>query len=202
MTGQLELILEHRIIPVARGLTQSKAVSVGQALAAGGLPIIEVTMESGNGAASIRALQDSDLLVGAGTLASVAQAEEAQEAGAVFFVSPHLDDEIAIWASDNQVTYLPGVFTPTEVARAVRLGARAVKLFPATTGGPSHVRIMKGPYPDLVVVPTGGITDANAGDFIDAGAAAVGVGGWLTDHDDSALITDRARLLRRVVQVV
>ena len=187
---------------MARDLTPSRAVTVGQALAAGGVPIIEVTMESGSGAASIRALRDSDLLVGAGTLISVAQAEEAREAGAVFLVSPHLDDDLMTWASDNQVTYLPGVFTPTEVARAVRLGARAVKLFPATTGGPSHIRIMKGPYPDLVVVPTEGITDANAGDFIVAGATAVGVGGWLTDHDDSALITDRAQRLRRAVQVV
>jgi 2-dehydro-3-deoxyphosphogluconate aldolase/(4S)-4-hydroxy-2-oxoglutarate aldolase len=90
---------------------------------------------------------------------------------------------------------IPGAFTPTEVAVAWNAGAAAVKVFPASVGGPGLLKAIRGPFGDLPLVPTGGITASNAGAFLAAGAVAVGVGGWLTDHDDLAVVGERTRAI-------
>lgn len=195
MTDLPERVIHERIIPVVRNLTPSRATPLVEALGAGDISSIEVTMEGKDAAETIRSLQDHSVIVGAGTVISIAQAEEAIASGAVFLVSPHLDEELTTWAVSSGVPYLPGVFTPTEVARALALGVSAVKLFPASIGGPGAVRALLGPFPGLSVIPTGGINDENARDFIAAGATAVGVGGWLTDHEDLGVVTGRARRL-------
>lgn len=201
MTDLPERVFRQRIIPVARNLEPSRAIPLAEALIASDIPVLEVTMESENVIETIRALQTVDAEVGAGTVTSIAQAEQAIAAGASFLVSPHLDEDLTSWAIGSGVSYLPGVFTPTEVARALSLGVSAVKLFPASIGGPEAVRALRGPFPDLIVIPTGGITDENARDFLAAGAAAVGVGGWLTDHEDLGVITARARRLVDALRV-
>lgn len=192
-------IRSERVIPVARGLDATRAVQLAEALATGGLSVLEVTLESSHGIDAIRALAESDVTVGAGTVTSVAQAVSALEAGAEFLVSPHLDRELVEWASRNEVVHLPGGYTPTEVWNAWSMEVAAVKVFPAASGGAGHIRSLLGPYPNLVLVPTGGVDASNASEFLNAGAAAVGVGTWLTGSRDWGLVSERAAQLREVV---
>lgn len=189
----------QRVIPVARGLTVDRAGALVRALADGGIETLEVTMESGTAPEVIASLAGSGSTVGAGTVIGIDAARAAAESGARFLVSPHFDPKIAAWSQEHGVFYLPGVFTATEAAAALGMGLGAVKLFPASVGGPELVRSLLGPFPSLGIVPSGGIDASNAGAFMAAGAIAVGVGGWLTDHDDLQVVTERAAQLRQVV---
>lgn len=195
-----EPILEERVIAVARGLDAQSAPRLATALAAGGLHTVEVTVEGGAGFEAIEAVAGGELVVGAGTVVTVEQAIRAVAAGARFIVSPHFDVAVVEWALAEGVPVVPGALSPTEVASAWRLGPAAVKIFPANLGGPEYLRSLRGPYPDLALVPTGGVDSGNVAAFLAAGAVAVGVGGWLTSHDDLDLVTERAaELLRQVV---
>jgi 2-dehydro-3-deoxyphosphogluconate aldolase/(4S)-4-hydroxy-2-oxoglutarate aldolase len=165
------------------------------ALAAGGVGVLEVTLDSDGALAAIERLRVAPLLVGAGTVRSLAEAEAAVAAGAAFLVSPHTDPAIVDWAAQRGVPAMPGAFTPTEVAGAWDAGAAAVKLFPASVGGPALVRELRGPFADVPFVPSGGVTADNAPAFLAAGALAVGLGSWLTGPDDLAVVEERARLL-------
>jgi 2-dehydro-3-deoxyphosphogluconate aldolase/(4S)-4-hydroxy-2-oxoglutarate aldolase len=128
---------------------------------------------------------------------SVAEAEAAVAAGATFLVAPHTDQVVARWAVERGIPMVPGAFTPTEVVTAWNAGVAAVKVFPASVGGPDLVKALRGPLAGLPLIPTGGITADNAAAFLDAGAVAVGVGGWLTDHADLGVIADRAAQMNR-----
>jgi 2-dehydro-3-deoxyphosphogluconate aldolase/(4S)-4-hydroxy-2-oxoglutarate aldolase len=114
----------------------------------------------------------------------------------VFLVCPHLDLELMAWAADRQIPLIPGAWTPSEIVAAGKHTPPAVKLFPASVGGPDYVKTLLAPYPDLRLIPTGGVTAKNACAYLSAGALAVGVGGWLTGHEYHAEVTRRARLLR------
>jgi 2-dehydro-3-deoxyphosphogluconate aldolase/(4S)-4-hydroxy-2-oxoglutarate aldolase len=140
------------------------------------------------------------MTVGAGTVITVDEAVDAVSAGASFLVSPHLDRRLLEWARANEIAFLPGGLTPTEIASAWGRGAAAVKVFPASVGGPGYLRSLLAPYPDLILVPTGGVDGDNVAAYLAAGAAAVGVGGWLTSHADLDVVIARARLL--LAQVV
>lgn len=193
-------VLEQKVIPVARGLDARSAPIVAEALRAGGISSIEVTVEGEGGFDAIDAIAGGDMVVGAGTILTIQQASRAVAAGASFLVMPHLDLELIGWASAHAVPLVPGALTPTEVVTAWRHQPPAVKVFPAHIGGPEYLKSLRGPFPDLALVPTGGIDAGNVSAYLDAGAVAVGVGGWLTGHDDPALITRRAiELLRQVV---
>jgi len=193
-------VLNKRIIPVARGLDASSAPALAGALAVGGLDIIEITVESAGGFDAIAAVVGGETTVGAGTIVTIDQARRAVEAGAEFLVTPHLDLALLEWAGANGVVMIPGALTPTEIFAAQRYEPPAVKLFPAHVGGPEYLRSLLGPYPDLRFIPTGGVTGDNARAYLEAGAVAVGVGGWLTTHSDLSVVTRRARQL--VSQVV
>lgn len=194
------LILEQKVIAVARGLDARSAPILARALRAGGIDTIEVTVEGGKGFEAIAALDVRKMLVGAGTVLTVDQAKRAVAAGAGFIVTPHLDVEIIEWAMAEEVPIVPGVFTPTEVAAAWRFGPPAVKVFPAHVGGPGYLKSLRGPFPDLALIPTGGVDASNVAAYLDAGAMAVGVGGWLTAHRDMDLVTSRSvELLGQVV---
>lgn len=192
-------IREEKVIPVVRELTTERAGPLVDALAAAGLHSIEITLETAGSIAAMASLTGSGFTVGAGTVMSVSQAQSAIDAGADFLVSPHLDEVLTQWALDESIPYLPGVLTPTELARALQLGIGTVKLFPAGSGGPEMMSALLGPFPQVQIVPTGGITADNAGAFIANGALAVGVGGWLTNHQDLSIVTARAQLLTQVV---
>jgi 2-dehydro-3-deoxyphosphogluconate aldolase/(4S)-4-hydroxy-2-oxoglutarate aldolase len=133
------------------------------------------------------------LLLGAGTVLSVDAAERAVEAGAGFLVAPHTDPTIVEWAAARGIPTFPGALTPTEILAAWRAGAAAVKLFPASAVGPAFVREVRGPFRDIPLVPTGGVTAETAPSFIAAGAVAVGLGSWLTGSGDPATVAERAR---------
>lgn len=190
-----DAIVTERVIPVARGLDGSTAPALAEALLEGGLSSLEVTVEGPGGIDALESLRGSGVTAGAGTVVSIDQAVAATAAGARFLVSPHLDMELVDWASEYDVPLIPGALSPTEVATAWRHQPPAVKVFPAHVGGPDYLRSLLGPYPDLVLIPTGGVDGDNAGAYLSAGAVAVGVGGWLTGHADLAEVTGRARLL-------
>lgn len=185
-------ILSTRVIPVLRGLDTDRVLDVAAVLRRSGIGIAEITMESPNAAASIAAATSEGMVAGAGTVMSLAEAEAAVDAGAAFLVSPHTDLEIVRWAVDRAVPMIPGAFTPSEVAAAWNAGAAAIKIFPASIVGPGMLKAIRGPFGDLPLIPTGGITADNARSYLDAGAVAVGVGGWLTDHEDLDVIAERS----------
>jgi 2-dehydro-3-deoxyphosphogluconate aldolase/(4S)-4-hydroxy-2-oxoglutarate aldolase len=193
------LILEEKVIPVVRGLTAERALSLSQAIAGGGLHSIEITLETAGSLEALATLADGEFTVGAGTVRTISQAQSAFDAGAEFLVSPHLDEELVKWARDRDIPYLPGVLTPTELAHALQLGIETVKVFPAGLGGPDLISALLGPFPGVQLIPTGGITADNAAGFIAKGAVAVGVGGWLTNHKDLTIVTARTRSLTQVV---
>lgn len=195
-------IARERVVAVARRLDVDRARGLAAALIEGGLGVVEVTVEAGGGPAAISAMVEAGLTVGAGTVMTVAEARDACAAGATFLVSPHTDVDVLRWALEARVPYVPGVLTPTEVVRALRAGARTVKLFPASLGGPAMVAALRAPFPDLAVVPTGGVSAADAAEYLAAGALAVGIGGWLTDVADLEVVVERARVLRAAVGLV
>jgi 2-dehydro-3-deoxyphosphogluconate aldolase/(4S)-4-hydroxy-2-oxoglutarate aldolase len=191
-------ITEQRVIAVARDQDEKSASELAAALAAGGLAVLEITVEGRRGIEAIAAIAGGSILVGAGTVTTVDQASAAVAAGASFLVSPHLDLQLADWARAEGVPFVPGGFTATEIHTAVEAGAPAVKVFPAHLGGPDMVKALHGPYPDIALIPTGGVDDSNAGAYLKAGAVAVGVGGWLTGVNDLEEVTRRARALASI----
>ena len=190
-------IVAGGVVAIARRLTADNAPRVGEALLAGGVLAFEITLnepvDSGLRAIESVASRSRGLDIGAGTVLSIDAAKLAIDAGATFLVMPHADPELVAWAAARGVPTLPGAATPTEVLAAWRAGAAAVKVFPASVVGPAFVRECRGPFPDIPLVPSGGVTAETAADFIAAGAAAVGVGGWLIGDAEPAGVTARAR---------
>jgi 2-dehydro-3-deoxyphosphogluconate aldolase/(4S)-4-hydroxy-2-oxoglutarate aldolase len=125
----------------------------------------------------------SDVLVGAGTVCSAAQAQDAVAAGAQFLVSPGTRPDLAEALVATKVPTMLGVLSPSELMAAVDAGATAIKLFPASLGGPSLLRALRGPFPDVAIIPTGGVRPDNIADWFDAGALAVGAGSELCAPD-------------------
>jgi 2-dehydro-3-deoxyphosphogluconate aldolase / (4S)-4-hydroxy-2-oxoglutarate aldolase len=187
------------VVAIARRLDPDRAPDVASALSEGGVRAFEITLNEPveHAFRAIAAVaggsRRSGLAIGAGTVLSISAARRALDAGATFLVMPHTDAELVAWAAEHGVPTLPGAATPTEVLAAWRAGASAVKLFPASALGPSFVRELAGPFPDIPVVPTGGVTAETAGSFIAAGAVAVGLGSWLVGDGDPAGVTARAR---------
>jgi 2-dehydro-3-deoxyphosphogluconate aldolase/(4S)-4-hydroxy-2-oxoglutarate aldolase len=197
-----DAIVEQRVIAVARDMTAETAPGLASALRRGGLTVLEVTVEGQGGIDAIRSLRDSEVTVGAGTVTSVGLATAAVEAGAGFLVSPHFDPELTRWALDRGVPIIPGGLTPGELLAVWKSGAPAVKVFPASLGGPDLIRAIRGPFPEIRLIPTGGITAENAVAYLGSGSVAVGVGGWLTGGSDRGLVADRAALLIESIQLV
>ncbi len=190
---------QRRVVAVVRAGGAEAALFAAEALAAGGIDAIEITYTTPDAAEAIRRLSETrpDLLVGAGTLTTETQALEAVEAGAAFLVSPHTCPSVLDVGDEHGLLAVPGVATPTEIA-AVRDRAPLLKLFPASVGGPSLVRALHGPYPDLRLMPTGGVSAGNAAEWVAAGAFAVGAGSDLCppraiDARDRDEIVRRAR---------
>jgi 2-dehydro-3-deoxyphosphogluconate aldolase/(4S)-4-hydroxy-2-oxoglutarate aldolase len=188
-------LTESRVVAVMRGLETDNAVDVAAASLAGGVSVFEVTMDSPRAERTIESLAARGHVVGAGTILSVADAHAAIESGAQFLVSPHTDEETIAWAIDRDLPIVPGGYTSTEIFHAWSRGAAAVKLFPASIGGPALVRAILGPLSGISVMVTGGVDGSNIADFLAAGAVAAGVGGWLVDADDLAMVSERAKVL-------
>ena len=175
----IERIIETRMIAILRGFTPEEALRAGRALADGGARVLEVSLVDPQAPSSIEGLREelgAGCVVGAGTVITESGAEAALEAGADFLFSPGLNQRVIATAEARGALAIPGVLTASEVTSALALGARLMKLFPAEPLGPAYLKQMLGPFPDLRLVPTGGVGTGNAPAYLSAGAVAVGAG--------------------------
>jgi len=172
------------VVAVIRMKDPAKLRAVFDALAEGGVKAIEVTMTVPNAVALIGELAKSlppGIVLGAGTVIDAATARAVIDAGARFIVSPVFRRDVVTTCLERDVVAAPGCFSPTEILDAHELGADVVKVFPATALGPQYIKDLRAPMPQLRLMPTGGVTLDNAGEWIRAGAVAVGVGSALLD---------------------
>lgn len=196
----LDRINELGVLAVLRAPDPAGAERAVEALIGGGVTGIEVTYSTPDAAAVISTLRKAygDAVVGAGTVTTTGQAAEAAEAGAQFLVSPGIDEEVVAAMLATGLPTMAGALTPTEVMAATRLGVDVVKIFPGSLVGPSYLRSLRGPFPDVPLMPTGGVSASNVADWLAAGAVAVGVGSELASAadiraDDFAGISEKAR---------
>lgn len=198
MTGRATLpaaISQQKLIAVMRQLGLERVRQLAPRLRHAGVGVLEVTLDGPEAIESIAWLSTDGYDVGAGTVLTVAEAEAACIAGASFLVSPSFDRRLVEWAVREKIPIVPGGLTPSEIAAAWDLGSSAVKLFPASLGGPEYLKAIRGPLANIPIIPTGGVSAANAANYIEAGAIAVGIGGWLTGHDDLDEVDRRAASL-------
>lgn len=181
----IQEIGEIGIVPVVRAATTDEASRAVDAVWAGGIPIVEITMTVPNAMSVIRAVAQNygnKVLVGAGTVTTADQAEQCVRAGAEFLVSPGLCLPVLSVAQKCAKLAIPGALTPTELMSAQEHGARLVKIFPCgNVGGAKYLRSLRAPFPNASLIPTGGVNAGNAAEFIAAGAFALGVGADLVD---------------------
>jgi 2-dehydro-3-deoxyphosphogluconate aldolase/(4S)-4-hydroxy-2-oxoglutarate aldolase len=173
------------VVAVVRLDDAAAGADVARALAGGGVKAIEVTMTVPNAVrliADLSATLGDDVLVGAGTVVDAGTAREVIAAGARFVVGPVFRPAVIEACHEHDVPMMPGCFSPTEILSAWDAGADVIKVFPATALGPTFFRDIRGPLPHVKLMPTGGVTLANAGDWIRAGAVAIGAGTSLVDR--------------------
>ncbi|HEY8669166.1 MAG TPA: bifunctional 4-hydroxy-2-oxoglutarate aldolase/2-dehydro-3-deoxy-phosphogluconate aldolase [Tepidisphaeraceae bacterium] len=174
------------IVAVIRAQSSDQLVNIAEALLAGGVTCVEVTMTTPKAIAGIEKLADTlgdRALLGVGTVLDAATARDAIAAGAQFVISPNFDEEVVATTKRYGKISIPGAFTPTEILRAWTHGADVVKVFPSTVLGPGYFKDILAPLPQLRLTPTGGVDLKNAGDWIKAGAACLGVGSSLVTKD-------------------
>lgn len=185
----LDRIQEIRLLAVLRGPDEASTLTAIDTLVSTGITGIEVTFSTPDAEkviASVRERHADRVLVGAGTVLTREQGRAATGAGAEFVVSPGTDPELLRGLRELGVPVMAGTLTPSEVMVALRLGADVIKLFPASLGGPAYLRSLRGPFPDVPFMPTGGVTGDNLATWLDAGAIAVGAGSDLISSRDIA----------------
>lgn len=203
----LEKILETGVVSIIRMKTSNHIMNVLESLQAGGVNTWEITLNTPNALQFIEriATEDSANLIGAGTVLDAAMANKAIDAGAKFLVTPVVKPDIVVAAHKHEVPVFMGAFSPTEILTAHECGADMVKLFPAGIHGLLYFRAVQGPLPGIKLIPTGGVTPDNAGEWIHAGAHAVGIGSSLIQPDavqsgNFSRITDLSkRLVKNVL---
>jgi 2-dehydro-3-deoxyphosphogluconate aldolase/(4S)-4-hydroxy-2-oxoglutarate aldolase len=206
----LERLGELGVIPVVSIPRAEDADALGRALLDGGLPCAEITFRTQAAQSALQELASAypGVLLGAGTVLSVAQAEMAVRAGARFIVSPGFDGKVVGWCLDHGVAVTPGVATPTEIQMALERGLRVLKFFPAgTLGGPSALKAIAAPFVGVKFIPTGGVDIGNLADYLRIPSVHACGGSWLAPSDLMAAgrfeeITRRVRDARELVQQV
>ncbi len=197
------------LVPVVRASSSDEAMQAIEAIKAGGVNVLEITMTVPGAVKVIEKVADkygSEVIVGAGTVLDPETARVCLLAGAQFIVSPALNLDTIAMCQRYGAPVMPGVLTPTEVITAWSAGADLVKVFPCgSVGGASYVKNLKGPFPQIKIIPTGGVSLKTAADFIKAGASALGVGTDLVNvkaiHEGNAqLVTDRAKQFLDIVR--
>jgi 2-dehydro-3-deoxyphosphogluconate aldolase/(4S)-4-hydroxy-2-oxoglutarate aldolase len=204
----LRRALATGIIPVIRAAAAEDALFAAAAVLAGGINVAEITMTVPGATTVVARLAKEmpEILVGAGTVLNADAAQRCLDAGAQFLVSPGLNLKTLEYAQKQNVLMIAGALTPTEVMAAWENGADLVKVFPcAQVGGANYIRALKGPFPEIPLVPTGGVNLDTCADIIAAGASALGVGGELIvkeaiRHRNSAVISELARQMLAAVQ--
>jgi 2-dehydro-3-deoxyphosphogluconate aldolase/(4S)-4-hydroxy-2-oxoglutarate aldolase len=176
-------IVDIGVVPVVRAASAAQAIAAAEAVCAGGISVVEVTMTVPGAVEVIAQLvktMGSAVLVGAGTVLDAGSAQRCLDAGAQFLVSPGFDLQTVKFANSQGVLMIAGALTPTEVITAWNAGSDFVKIFPCgNVGGAKYIKALKGPLPLIPMIPTGGVNLNTAAEFIQAGSAAVGVGGEL-----------------------
>jgi 2-dehydro-3-deoxyphosphogluconate aldolase/(4S)-4-hydroxy-2-oxoglutarate aldolase len=208
MNDMLKLLLQHKIVAILRGIEDKDADAAAQALIDGGIHMMEITMNTNGAAAMIerwRTKFDGKAAVGAGTVTDVALAEQAVAAGAQYLISPNLDEEVIAFGRERGLSVWPGVMTPTEIVKAWKAGADAVKIFPMGTLGIGYLQEIRGPLNEIPMIATGGVDLHNIADYFKAGANAVGMGSKLVNmqwvrEGRFDLITERARQFTEAVR--
>ncbi|REK31436.1 MAG: bifunctional 4-hydroxy-2-oxoglutarate aldolase/2-dehydro-3-deoxy-phosphogluconate aldolase [Planctomycetota bacterium] len=209
--GDLQRILETILIAVIRAPDGDRLVEVSEALIAGGVTNLEITLTVPRADEVIRQVVDAvgdRALVGAGTVLDLATAQRAVDAGARFLVTPVTDTQVIDFARSHDRLVVPGAFSPTEIHTAWQAGADIVKVFPADVAGPAYFKALRGPLPEVRLMPTGGVNLDTVAPFLKAGACALGVGGALVDAVTLALddfaeqIEQRARKYAAAVAAV
>jgi 2-dehydro-3-deoxyphosphogluconate aldolase / (4S)-4-hydroxy-2-oxoglutarate aldolase len=198
---------EIGIVPVIRAANAAEASRAVEAVCAGGISVVEITMTVPDAPQVLRevARANGDFLIGAGTVLNAKQAEICIEMGARFLVSPGLAPEVIHTAAKHGVLAIPGAFTPTEVMAAKELGVDVIKIFPCGSGGgPSHIKALRAPFPDCRFIPTGGVNLKNAEEYFTAGAFALGIGAELADlgalrRNEAHKLTEAAKSLAAIV---
>ncbi len=203
-------IQEIGIVPVVRAANLDEARRAVDAICAGGIPVIEITMTVPDAPKMIEELvrhYGTSVLTGAGTVTTAKQAAICLDAGAQFLVSPGLSVPVLQAAAQRGVLAIPGALTPTEVMAALEAGAKLIKIFPCgSAGGPKHIKALKAPFPETRLIPTGGVNVTNAAEYLAAGAFALGVGADLVDlaavrRNEAAKIIDMAKSLLDAVRL-
>ena len=169
-------ILADRALAVVRAPEIPDPVALSNALAQSGIRAVELTFTTPGVLEYLTAAASSDAVLGMGTVCTADQAKAAIDAGARFLVTPGIRSEVAKVGSDSDVPVIMGALTPTEVLVAVDLGAAAVKIFPASAFGPRYFKDLRGPFPDVALIPSGGVNAGNAAEFLAYGAVAVTAG--------------------------
>ncbi len=181
----LQKIREVGLVPVLRAKSAAEAIQLADAIAAGGVTVLEVTMTVPGAVEVIRQIvahSGDRILVGAGTVLDPETAQACMLAGARFIVSPCLNLKTIEFCQREGLVVIPGALTPTEIVTAWQAGADVVKVFPCSAvGGTKYLQALKAPFPQIELIPTGGVSLATAAEFLSAGAFALGVGGDLVD---------------------
>lgn len=201
MSTMLAQLRKERIVAIFRGYDGEAADRAAQALVDGGIRLMEVTMNTAGALGTIgrwRERFDGAAVIGAGTVLDLAMAKEAVAAGALYLISPNLDEAVIAYGAERGVSVWPGVMTPTEIVRAWKAGAEAVKIFPMASLGLQYLTEVRGPLNHIPMIATGGVDLQNITAFFQAGAAAVGMGSKLLNAEwlkagDYEQVTARAR---------
>jgi 2-dehydro-3-deoxyphosphogluconate aldolase/(4S)-4-hydroxy-2-oxoglutarate aldolase len=209
MDGTKERLEQSRLIPVLRASSVQMGHALVNAMMAGGVTVVEVTMTVPDALTLLRELKQrhgDGLLLGSGTVTDAAQAEATIDAGAEFVVSPSLHFDVIAKTKELGMISVPGALTPTEIITAWRAGADYVKVFPCSAmGGASYLKSLRAPFPEVKLIPTGGVTLQTAADFLRAGAQALGVGTDLVNaaaivEGKPEIITNTARAYLEIIQ--
>lgn len=191
------------VIAIVRGTFAPQSLpSIAEALRAGGVDVIEVTLNSTEALKGIEILRrefDDGMLIGTGTVRTANDVTRSHSAGAQFVVAPNFDPASVRRAHELNLLHVPGVFTASETQAAFAAGCSTVKLFPANLLGPAYLKALRAPLDDVAFVPTGGISSDNVGDYVKAGAVAVGVGSALVTAESEQ---DLSGLTRRAIRLI
>jgi 2-dehydro-3-deoxyphosphogluconate aldolase / (4S)-4-hydroxy-2-oxoglutarate aldolase len=199
----LREIKQSRIIAIVRGIDEQHIESVAEALYLGGIKVMEITLNTPGALSMIAALQRNlgeKMYIGAGTVLDLEDAQKAITAGAAFLVTPNTDEEVIRFAKSKHIPIFPGAMTPTEIVKAWKAGATAVKLFPSASMGIAFIKELMGPLGHIPLMAVGGVTEANIKEFLSIGCYGLGIGSSLFDKKEIAAgnyswVTDKAARL-------
>ncbi|THF75111.1 bifunctional 4-hydroxy-2-oxoglutarate aldolase/2-dehydro-3-deoxy-phosphogluconate aldolase [Cohnella fermenti] len=180
----LQALSDEKIVAIIRGISAESGDATAEALYEGGIVFLEVTLNTDGALGMISRFKEKyegRMRIGAGTVLDIGQAKEAVAAGAEYIISPNLDEEVIYYGVEQGIEVWPGTMTPSEIVRAYKAGASAVKVFPMGALGVNYLKEVRGPLNHIPMVATGGVNLSNINNVLDAGAIAVGLGGNLVD---------------------